>query len=241
MKWRDRRGLAWLDRFSLDIKLAARLLVSTPCGHSWPLSVWPSALPRAWAALRLGRKSLRPRFPSTKARASWDSGHGTLARSSRPASTGRFHQVVWHSRLVGDVSAADLSTQPAHQRRPIRSRGHRGDDGIGVPRRRVQPFLGRTLENADERPGHRPSLSLATIWRERFAGDRDVLGRTVRLGSEQTTVVGVMPEGFEFPAAHNAWVPLRIDRAASGPAQGLALLVFGRLAEQASEHRRRPS
>jgi hypothetical protein len=30
MKWRDRRGLAWFDRFSLDITLATRLLVRYP-------------------------------------------------------------------------------------------------------------------------------------------------------------------------------------------------------------------
>ena len=101
---------------------------------------------------------------------------------------------------------------------------------------RVQPLLGRALVDADERPGAPPVIVIGhEIWRERFAADSGVLGRILRLGSEPTTIVGVMPEGFEFPAAHNAWVPLRIDRTASGRRQMPALLVFGRLAGQASE------
>ena len=58
------------------------------------------------------------------------------------------------------------------------------------------------------------------IWKRRFSGDPGVVGRTVRLGSERRTVAGVMPEGFAFPAAHEIWIPLRVDTVGSGTRRG---------------------
>jgi predicted permease len=100
---------------------------------------------------------------------------------------------------------------------------------------RVPPLYGRALVEADEQPGASPVIVIGyEIWRERFAGEPRVVGQTVRFGNEPTTIVGVMPEGFLFPAAHSAWVPLRIDRTASTSAPGPALIVFGRRADGAS-------
>jgi putative ABC transport system permease protein len=64
----------------------------------------------------------------------------------------------------------------------------------------VQPALGRTFTAAEEAGGHQDLVVLShRLWQRRFAGARDVLGRTVRLDDQLCTVVGVMPPGFEFP------------------------------------------
>mgnify|MGYP006146561031 CR=1 FL=1 len=55
------------------------------------------------------------------------------------------------------------------------------------------------------------------LWRSRFGGDPGVVGREVRLGNVPHTVVGVMPEGFEFPSNHSYWIPWRVDAAAYEP------------------------
>src|SRR5699024_1367903 len=44
------------------------------------------------------------------------------------------------------------------------------------------------------------------------------------------TVVGVMPEGFAFPVAHELWTPLRPAAHAPTPRQGPGITIFGRLA-----------
>ena len=77
------------------------------------------------------------------------------------------------------------------------------------------PLMGRVLTEADERPGA-PSVAVIgyDVWRTRFGSDPAVLGRTVQLGTEHVTVVGVMREGFAFPIAHELWTPLRIDNGA---------------------------
>jgi predicted permease len=61
------------------------------------------------------------------------------------------------------------------------------------------PMLGRTFAPAELSTGdsHVAILSYG-MWQREFAGDRGALGRTVRLNDSLYTVVGVMPESFEF-------------------------------------------
>src|SRR6185503_7431675 len=96
---------------------------------------------------------------------------------------------------------------------------------------RVPPLRGRVLIDADEQPGAPAVVVIGyDVWQSRFAQDRSVVGRALRIGRETHTIVGVMPEGFAFPVSHRYWVPLRIDpRAVVAPGTGPSLNVFGRL------------
>src|SRR6185503_2534797 len=67
------------------------------------------------------------------------------------------------------------------------------------------------------------------VWQSRFASDRAVIGKTVRIGEILHTVVGVMPEGFAFPVNHRFWIPLRSDFSGSLKAAPEGV-VFARLA-----------
>lgn len=93
------------------------------------------------------------------------------------------------------------------------------------------PLLGRVLSEQDENPTEPPVVVIGhSLWQARFAGDPDVVGRTVQLGTGTVTIVGVMPEGFGFPVAERIWMPLRVEQAALTPVTGPAVSVFGRLA-----------
>jgi predicted permease len=99
---------------------------------------------------------------------------------------------------------------------------------------RVDPLFGRTLLEEDERDGAPPAVVVAYgEWQRRLGGDPDVLGREIRLGMTEHTVVGVMPEGFRFPVNHGYWIPLSIDPAVEADA-GPEITMFGRLAEGAT-------
>jgi putative ABC transport system permease protein len=65
---------------------------------------------------------------------------------------------------------------------------------------RVQPMMGRPFGEADAGPESPPVaiLSFGT-WQSRFGSDPSVLGRTLELDGVSTEVVGVMPDGFNFP------------------------------------------
>jgi predicted permease len=76
----------------------------------------------------------------------------------------------------------------------------------------VKPHLGRTFTTAEQQPGRNNVLILSnTVWRNRFHGDRSVLGKKLRVGGQIYTVVGVMPPGFTFPQSGNdaneVWTP----------------------------------
>ncbi|HSR40852.1 MAG TPA: ABC transporter permease, partial [Longimicrobiales bacterium] len=49
------------------------------------------------------------------------------------------------------------------------------------------------------------------FWKRNFAGSADVLGRTVELNGVAYEVVGVAPEGFDFPEGSELWTPRRLD------------------------------
>jgi predicted permease len=85
------------------------------------------------------------------------------------------------------------------------------------------PVLCRTLTAGYEAPGAPQVVVIGEdIWKRRLDGDPAIIGRAVRLGGIETTVVGVMPADFGFPIAHEMWTPLA--------ATGADLRVFGRLA-----------
>ena len=103
---------------------------------------------------------------------------------------------------------------------------------------RVSPLLGRTLAIDDERPGATPVTVLShALWQTRYAGDRSIVGRTIRVNGVPTTVVGVMRDGFEFPAREQLWTPLALDATRSGAAgdgAATAYNVIGRLRDGAT-------
>lgn len=96
---------------------------------------------------------------------------------------------------------------------------------------RVPALLGRTLIESDEAADAPAVLVIGhDLWQTRFGSDSGIIGQTVTLGGEPVEIVGVMPEGFSFPVAHNAWRPFRLDALDYEPLQGPGISVFGRLA-----------
>ena len=80
----------------------------------------------------------------------------------------------------------------------------------------VVPVLGRTFTNEEDHPGSLVTVISYRTWQSRFAGRADVLGRTVLLDRKPYTVVGVTPQGFEFPLDSeplqpaSLWVPMAL-------------------------------
>ncbi len=92
-------------------------------------------------------------------------------------------------------------------------------------------LLGRYLLPTDEPPSAAPVIVIGyQAWHTRFAADRHIVGRTISLGGMSRTIVGVMPEGFKFPVAHQFWVPLRENPLNCARWEGPEIYVFGRLA-----------
>jgi predicted permease len=99
---------------------------------------------------------------------------------------------------------------------------------------RTAPLLGRTLLDEDERSDARVVVIGHEEWRQRFAADPGIIGRSIDLGTEAYTVVGVMPEGFRFPVDDGYWIPLVIGAAERARADAVAVTIAGRLTEGAT-------
>jgi len=77
------------------------------------------------------------------------------------------------------------------------------------PLLRVRPLLGRTFTPAEDLPGQGRVVVLGyNFWRDHFASDPDVLGRSILLDGVTYSVVGVMPGTLQFPSWAKIWVPL---------------------------------
>ena len=72
-----------------------------------------------------------------------------------------------------------------------------------------------------------------SIWRQRYGGDPDIVGRTIRIIDAPGTIIGVMPEGMHFPFNANIWLPTgTMPPALTGqPRQARGYFAVGRLAD----------
>jgi putative ABC transport system permease protein len=67
----------------------------------------------------------------------------------------------------------------------------------------AEPKPGRAFFEDEEKPGAEKVVVIShSLWQRRFAGDPAVVGSPMTLDGESYTVVGVAPEGFQFPRAN---------------------------------------
>ena len=232
---REGRGLAWLGGFSLDMKLGFRMLMKYPGltlvgGLAMAFGIATGAVTFEMATMFLHPSLPLPGGDRIVQLRLYD----VVEQEEEPKSLHDF--LIWKRSLS---SVTDLGAYRDVTRNLVVGEGARPVDvaEITASAFRVasaRPLLGRMLTVEDERSGNPVVVIGHDVWRTRFASDSNVIGRSVRLGDAYATVVGVMPELFRFPIAHEAWMPLRADTLDQAPRQGAAITIFGRLAPSAS-------
>jgi len=96
----------------------------------------------------------------------------------------------------------------------------------------AKPILGRTFTAEDDRSGAPHVVILSGgLWQGRYAGDPKVIGRSISIGGEAYTVVGVMPGTFQFPlmGVANLWTPLALTDKQRADRGNVWIPAFGRL------------
>jgi predicted permease len=95
---------------------------------------------------------------------------------------------------------------------------------------RQQPIMGRALTQEENDPNGPQAVVLGYgVWKRRYAGDPNILGKTIRVNGRDMSIVGVMPANFMFPFREEVWIPLRMDPLKLGRNNGNWLTVLGRL------------
>ena len=73
----------------------------------------------------------------------------------------------------------------------------------------VTPAMGRNFTEGEDRPGadHTVLLSYG-LWQRRFGGNPNIIGQAITLNNQSFTVVGVLPQTFEWQAPVDLFVPI---------------------------------
>ena len=76
----------------------------------------------------------------------------------------------------------------------------------------VAPLAGRWFVEADHAPGA-PNVTVLSesLWRRRFGGDQELVGRSITVDGRPALVVGIMPARFDLPAETALWFPITMN------------------------------
>src|SRR5258708_4298294 len=72
----------------------------------------------------------------------------------------------------------------------------------------VDPIAGRLFSDDEQKPkSSGAAIISASYWQRHFGGNRNVLGKTLRVEDRTLEIVGVMPAGFDYPDKTEIWYP----------------------------------
>ncbi len=99
----------------------------------------------------------------------------------------------------------------------------------------MKPILGRNFLPEENQPG-KDAVAVIThsLWQRRFGGDPNILNKTIIINSITRTVVGVMPERFNFPKGAEVYAPLPMTPELMKSRGNHSYYVLGRLKPGAS-------
>jgi putative ABC transport system permease protein len=78
----------------------------------------------------------------------------------------------------------------------------------------IQPIRGRSFAAGEDQPGRGQVVMLSDrLWRERYGGDPNLVGRAISVNGENRTVIGIVPLEVGFANDRDVWEPLTLDPA----------------------------
>ena len=76
------------------------------------------------------------------------------------------------------------------------------------PLLRISPAIGHAFTEADGEPGNEQKVILSYgLWQQLYGGNKDVVGKDLRINGRPKTIVGIMPRDFTFDAKVRLWLP----------------------------------
>ncbi|MEP6833810.1 MAG: ABC transporter permease [Gemmatimonas sp.] len=236
---RQSRGLMFFDqlRFSaLDVKLGVRMLVKHRGLSLVSVIGLAVAIAMSAGAFSLSESLLETQLPLPEGDRIVALRNRNVAEPGQNSASLRDF-MTWQSELrsVRDVAAFTMARRnlvaPGVELIPV-DIVRITASGLGLAR--TAPIMGRLLLEEDERADRHVVVISFEAWRRRFASDAQIIGRSIGLGTDQYTIVGVMPEGFRFPVNDQYWIPLSIRAAEQGHVDAVPLTIAARLVDGAT-------
>jgi predicted permease len=212
---RDRRGLPWLEVFGRDLRYAARTLLRTPGFSAVAMLVMAIGIGASVSLFTVIHSVLLRPLPFPRADrlvaiysqdAVWS--HNTVAPGDfydwQSASHGFEQMAIW--RWTGFNMSASDGQLPEFLNAGTCSWEFFSTLGVSTA-------LGRSFMAADDNPGvGRTAILSWSLFERRFNHNPAMLGNTVRLNGQLYTVIGVLPDWFQYPDPKiQLWVPWKIE------------------------------
>ena len=239
--------LAWLDELAQDLKYAARVMAKTPGFAAITILTVALGVGATTAVFSVTEGVLLKPLPFPQANrifALWRVAPlaSVFGQADFPWGKADFNLFKGQAKVFETLAAFEPDTfNLTRSGQPVFLEGTRVTADF-FPTLGINPEVGRFFNPQEDTKGHEHVVMLGdALWRERFAADRHIVGRSIELNGVNYTVVGVMPPGFsfphaaempivlEFPAEAQLWVPLAIGAGERGPSE---LAVIGRVRPQ---------
>jgi predicted permease len=222
---RDARGLPILEVALQDLRYSARMLRRDPGFALVAVLVLGLGIGANAAVFSIVNQILlRPLPFKNSHELVWiEQSRARSGLSSQTYSVDAYERFRARSRSFTDVSGYFPFSPPDNERLTV--------SGESVPITtisvlanffsvlRVEPAIGRLFTPEETRIGGRPAALLSyPFWRRRFAADPQIVGRVIDLSGHPVTVIGVLPEQFDFGSVFSpgtsadAFVPIIPDQ-----------------------------
>ncbi len=77
---------------------------------------------------------------------------------------------------------------------------------------KTNPVHGRTFQPGDGQQGAEPVVVIShALWQRHFGGETSVVNSKVTLNGRASTIIGIMPAGFDYPADTEAWTAFPLN------------------------------
>ncbi len=192
------RGWRWLEDFALDLRLGTRVLVKSPGFSLLAIVTLGLGIGANTAGFSMFNGVLLKPLPYPDSaqlvrvfRATAQNRDGHFS----PADFLDFQRAVRGQTAVAAYTVANASlSEPGHPAEYTSAA--RGSANL-FSLLGIRPQLGREFRPDEETPGRDRVVILSQrAWNNRFGGQPDVIGRTIRIDGEPHKVIGVMPETF---------------------------------------------
>ncbi|HXJ06166.1 MAG TPA: ABC transporter permease [Candidatus Acidoferrum sp.] len=206
--YRERRGLPLLETLLQDIRFGARSLTKNPGFTIVAVLTLALGIGANVAIFSVVNAVLLRPLPYKNS----DQLVTILHDGDNPVSVANYIDWRDQSRAFEAMAAADYWTPSLTGVDPPEHLWGLQVTQNLLPMLGVQPLLGRLFVPGEDQKGAEHEVILSHgLWQRRFAGERNVLGKTITLNGELFTVVGVMPTEFKFApfwaTRAELWVP----------------------------------
>ena len=215
-RYRDRRGIPWLDAVRQDLVYAVRMLRRNPGFAATAIGTLALGIGANTAIFSVVNAVLLRPLPFS------DPSRLVLIFATQASRGDRFDVTSYPAFEDWRQRNHSFESMAAFANRPM-TLGFGSESMVASGKRvtpsmfdvlGVRPAIGRGFRADEQEPGSTAVVILSDgFWKRHFAGSAGALGQVLRINDEPHTVIGVMPPAFHIDEAdyEQFYLPLPID------------------------------